>query len=78
MMSDSSLTPMLLTNRQAAAALQVSERTLYTLRTQQGLPYVMLGKCIRFRPADVDRWLAERATEGTDEPRGLSKADAAV
>jgi excisionase family DNA binding protein len=63
-MSDTPLTPLLLTTRQAAALLQVSERHLFTLTREHGLPVVWLNKAKRFRPADLERWLAEHVTGG--------------
>ena len=43
--------PAVLTVRQAAALLQVSENHLYSLIAQQAVPHVRLGKLIR-----IPRW----------------------
>jgi len=67
---------LLLSERELAESLGVSTRHIYTLRTRQGLPFVRLGARIMYRPADVERWLAERTNGGcevegrTDEQAG--------
>jgi len=55
---------LLLTVREAAAALSVSERHLYTITKRDGLPVVRLGKSVRYRVSDIETWLAARATPG--------------
>jgi predicted DNA-binding transcriptional regulator AlpA len=58
----------LLTQRQAAAALCLSERTLERFRVSGfGPRFLRLGKSIRYRPADVERWLARRVVGSTSE-----------
>jgi excisionase family DNA binding protein len=62
MNGDSAMTPrLLLTPREAAAALGISVRHLFTLTRRDGLPSLLLGTSRRYRPADVERWIAERA-----------------
>jgi len=51
----------LVTRRQLAAYLNVSEDSIDRWRQLAGLPFLRLpGRCIRFRLADIERWLAER------------------
>lgn len=47
-----------------AAYLNVPKATIYRWRTDgHGPPGFMVGRALRFRPADVEAWLAERADE---------------
>jgi len=56
--------PMLLTAREAARLLGVSERTLYNWRATESLPHVRIGKrCVRYPSDALRRWAAAR-TEG--------------
>ena len=54
--------PAVLDIRQTARYLAVSMDTLYKLVRSGEMPHVRIGKSIRFRPADVDRFLDERIT----------------
>lgn len=48
----------LLTSRETAQALQVSERTLYSLTTPRGsLPACRVGRSVRYRLCDVEKYL---------------------
>ena len=47
----------LMTLKDLAHYLRASEKFARTLYTRQGLPYVRLGKCIRFRREAVDGYL---------------------
>lgn len=59
--------PLLLTARQAAAALAISEATLFRRVRDGTIPAVHLGACLRFSPADlatvIDRLKAEAVAE---------------
>jgi excisionase family DNA binding protein len=50
----------LLTIQGVAAMLCVSRPTVYTLMAREGLPYLKIGKSLRFSPSSVRTWLAER------------------
>jgi excisionase family DNA binding protein len=68
MPSDTSMTPkLLLTPRETAALLSVSERHLHTLTKRDSLPCVRLGKCVRYLLSDIERWIAERAGPAGNE-----------
>ena len=61
---DGDLTPqLLLTPRQAAAALSISERNLWGLTKSGAIPSIKLGRLVRYRPESLRAWLAEQ--EGT-------------
>jgi len=55
--------PMLLTSRQAAAALNVCEKSLWQLRRDGFLATVHLGRAVRFDPRDLAAFI-ERAKSG--------------
>ncbi len=58
-------TPQLLTRWQAARILSVSVRTLDGLTRTGALPYVKVGKCVRFRPSALDSFVEERESRST-------------
>ena len=49
----------LLTIRQVARMLGVSRPTVYAMMEREGLPYLKIGKTLRFSPSSVHEWLAE-------------------
>jgi len=50
--------------REAAQALGISERHLWTWTNQGRIPHVRIGRSVIY-PRDVlDRWLAEQAAKG--------------
>jgi len=54
--------PLLLTARQAARALSISERTLATYTKSGLLPVVRIGHSVRYSPEALRDWIV-RATE---------------
>jgi Helix-turn-helix domain len=48
----------LLTGKQQAARLRVCERHLINLRNKRLIPYIKLGRSIRYNPEAVQRALA--------------------
>jgi len=58
----------LLNTAQAARILNVSARYLEMLRVRGGGPvFVTLGRAIRYRPSDLEAWVASRARRSTSE-----------
>ena len=55
---------LLLTPRQAAQALQISERTLWSMKASGEIPHVLLRTSVRYDPRDLEIWVAERKTGG--------------
>lgn len=54
------------TEREEAARLRLSMRTLQAWRTKGGgPPFIKLGKAVRYNPAEVDAWLAGQARTNT-------------
>jgi excisionase family DNA binding protein len=51
----------LLTPKETAARLHVSEMTVYNLARRGALPRVLIGRAVRYNPADLQAYL-ERST----------------
>ncbi len=54
---------LLLTPRQAAQALQVSERKLWSMKASGEIPYLILGRSVRYPAANLQQWIEERMKE---------------
>lgn len=52
---------MLLTPRQAAHELAISERTLWGLTARGEIPCVRIGRAVRYSRATLVEWIAEKA-----------------
>jgi predicted DNA-binding transcriptional regulator AlpA len=66
----------LLTQRQCAEALALSERTLERLRVSgTGPKFLRIRHSVRYRPTDVEAWLASRTVNSTSEEIGNGKAN---
>ncbi len=60
---EQALEPLLLTTRQAAKMLTISERTLYTLTKSGQIPAVKLGvRGLRYDPRDLLAWIEQAKT----------------
>jgi excisionase family DNA binding protein len=58
----------LLTGREAAMALRLSERTLERLRVSGGGPrFIKAGKAVRYREADLEAWIEAHSRASTSE-----------
>ena len=58
----------LLTPEQAAAHLDVEVQTLAQWRSsgRHSLPYLKIGRNVRYRKSDLDAWLEKRVRTSTD------------
>lgn len=56
----------LLTAKQAAAALAISERTLWQLTKDAELRCVRIGRAVRYDVAELHAWIARK--QGREEP----------
>jgi len=54
----------LLTTEEIAELLGVRESTIYQWTQQGFIPHVKLGRLVRFREADITKWLDERSENG--------------
>ncbi len=59
---ENAVEPMLLTGKEAAKVLSVSERTLYALAKAGELPAIRIGRAVRYDPLDLRAWI-EQAKE---------------
>lgn len=50
--------------KEAAAALGIGERMLWSLTNRGEIPHVKLGRATLYPVADLERWLSERAGSG--------------
>ena len=55
---------LLLTPRQAAQTLQISERKLWGMKASGEIPHVLLGRSVRYPRADLQQWIDERKKGG--------------
>ena len=55
----------LLDVNQVAERLCVSPRFVRRLIDERRIPFCKLGKFVRFAPADVDAWIADRRVDAT-------------
>jgi len=61
----------LLKQHQAAEVLSLGVRTLEKLRiTGLGPKYLKMGWAVRYRPEDLEDWMAKRAVRSTSEVVG--------
>lgn len=58
----------LLTDKEAAAYLNLSTSTLAVWRCtkRQEIPFVKLGRAVRYRQADLDAWLQSQTIGATE------------
>lgn len=49
----------LLTITDLASLLQVSPQSIRKWIFQRSIPYINVGRLIRFKPSEIDRWLNE-------------------
>ena len=70
----------LLTRREVADLLQMREQTLATWKCngRHGLPYVQVGRSIRYRPGDVQAWIDQHVVGDTAEAERLGPIVAKV
>ncbi len=58
---------LLLTATQAAEALAISPRKLWSMTQSGQVPHIRLGRCLRYPAADLQRWIDARR-EGPAHP----------
>ncbi len=59
----------ILTIKQVAAYLKVTERTIYRLAAAKKIPAFKVGGTWRFSRADIDSWIKQQSMEGLDTSR---------
>jgi excisionase family DNA binding protein len=58
--------PALLTITDICRHYNVSRSTVYRLRDRQELPFVHIGRAVRIRREDVDKWYATLTGQAND------------
>lgn len=59
-----------LRSREAAQALGISERTLWSLRRREEIPHIKTGRVVMFPIAALKRWLDEQTRRSPPQPAG--------
>ncbi|KWC07518.1 hypothetical protein WL44_20995 [Burkholderia ubonensis] len=59
----------ILTIKQVADYLKVTERTIYRLAAAKKIPAFKVGGTWRFSRADIDSWIKQQSMEGLDTGR---------
>ena len=59
----------ILTIREVAEYLKVTERTIYRLAGAKKIPAFKVGGTWRFSRADIDNWIKQQSLEGLDAAR---------
>lgn len=54
----------LLTPQEIADVLGVSKSTIYQWTHQEYIPHIKLGRFVRFRQSQVEKWLTQREIKG--------------
>jgi len=57
----------LLTVREIAEKLQVSEAQIYRMIKRGSIPFVEIGGVYRFDPEAITKWIADGGSNGKDE-----------
>ncbi len=60
----SELNRLLLAPKQAAKALAISERKLWSMTKSGEIPHVKIGRCVRYLFDDLTAWVDERKQGG--------------
>lgn len=68
-MSSSTSGAEILTIKQVADYLKVTERTIYRLAAAKKIPAFKVGGTWRFSRADIDSWIKQQSMEGLDTGR---------
>ena len=61
--------PLLLTVEEAAAALKIGRTKLYELKSQNKIRAIKIGKSLRFRPKDLEDYVAKCAKKAAAEEK---------
>jgi len=66
---------LLMTPKEAAVALRISPRKLWEMTRQGELPYVPMGRCVRYRVLDVEEWIATNIRRKNFLERNVDRSD---
>jgi excisionase family DNA binding protein len=60
----------ILTIKEVAEYLKVTERTIYRLAGAKKIPAFKVGGTWRFSRADIDEWIKRQSSDQSDDPAG--------
>ena len=60
----------ILTIKEVAEYLKVTERTIYRLAGAKKIPAFKVGGTWRFSRADIDEWIKRQSSDQSDDPTG--------
>ena len=60
--------PNLISIQQAAEYLGITVGTIYQWRSQHKVPYIKVGRRVKFKKEQLDQWLTERTVHVGIEP----------
>lgn len=68
-----------MTVREVAAYLNVNEKTVYRLAQKREIPGFKVAGAWRFRPEDIDRWIATQTADalGGTDPAAAGRVEVA-
>jgi excisionase family DNA binding protein len=66
---------LLMTPKEAASALRISPRKLWEMTRQGELPYVPMGRCVRYRVLDVEAWIAANTRRKNSTERNVDRSE---
>lgn len=69
MESETKVSANLMDVQQAANYLGLSVGTIYQWRCQHKIPYIKVGRKLKFKKDQLDQWLADRTVHVGIEPR---------
>lgn len=55
---------LLLTARETAAMLSISERKLWNLTNENEIPAIRIGRAVRYSIDDLEQWIESKRNEG--------------
>lgn len=65
----------ILTIKEVAEYLKVTDRTIYRLAGAKKIPAFKVGGTWRFSRADIDEWIRRQSTSGIAEPAADAQGD---
>lgn len=64
-----------MTPKEAASALRISPRKLWEMTRQGELPYVPMGRCVRYGVLDVEGWIAANTRRKISTERNVDRSE---
>jgi len=65
--NQTTIEPLLVSSRQAARSLSISERSLFSLAERGELHKIHVGRAVRYSLDDLKNWIAKKSSENSPE-----------